>query len=90
MTVIVFYFLLIGNGSAATWHAREFWRHAQQKRLKLAQIVLFTGPLGWCSFVGREWHFISVQVASVLVWFAVVGTVLHLLAIWSQVSQRLP
>jgi hypothetical protein len=87
VTVFVFWGLLLGNLFAAGWHAREFWLHAREKRLKLAQWVLFTGPLGWCAFVGRELHLLHVGLASFLVWVAVVGTVLHVLSILSRIAQ---
>lgn len=88
MTVVIFLYLATANLVVSGWHLREFWRHAANKRLKVAQLVLFTGPLGWVIFVGREFHYISVEVASIAVAFAIFTTSLHVVAVWSQVSQR--
>lgn len=87
MTVLAFFFLFAGNALAIAWHAREFYLHARQKRLKLAQVVLFSEPLGWVAFLAREWHLIPLWLAAVLVWIAVGSTVLHLLFIYSFESQ---
>jgi hypothetical protein len=87
VTYWLFLYLLCAAAFCCFWHAREFVRHATHKRVKLAQLVLFAGPLGWVAFVGREWGIISPEVAHVLEWAAVGGSSLHVLFIYAYASQ---